>query len=241
MGTFTACQLGRKGLQSEAVKKTGRPSLKTPELLEEFCRRVAQGRSVASVCKDDDMPEDRSIWRWLSQDEAFSRDYARAIQSRAMHHADGILDLEERLLRGEIPPDVARVALDARKWTASRLLPKVYGDKQIVEANVTHTHTLHLEALRALTSRRGNESGLIEAQAIDNTSNLTFSGERQDGPPMIEARAIVSHATESPPGSHPHGGAAVAAHTALHTEEKPSDPPPPPTAKPRRRTPKNKK
>lgn len=228
-------------MQSEAVKKTGRPSLKTPELIEEVCLRIAEGRSLISISKDEDMPDHSTLWRWMERDEDFRNRYARAIQARAMNHADGILDLEERLLRGEIPPDVARVALDARKWTAARLLPKVYGDKQIVEANVMHTHTLHLEALRALTSRRGNESGLIEAQAIDNAGNLTFSGERRDDPPLIEARAIASHATETPPGSYPYGGAAVAAHTSPHTDEKPSDPPPPPRAKRKPRAPKKYK
>ncbi len=224
---------------AETKNKGGRPSIKTPEILLEFCRRIANGRSVANVCKDEDMPDDRSIWRWLSEDEEFGRDYARAIQARAMAHADGIIDLEAKLLRGEIPPDVARVALDARKWTASRLLPKVYGDKQIVEANVTHTHQLHLDALRALSNRRsGNDLGYIDGQAIDITNDPTFSGERLDAPqPALDAVLVVDAA--EPPRSRPGGGAVSASPTALYTDEKPSDPPPPPAGKPR--TPRAKK
>lgn len=232
---------------SEAeAKKIGRPTLKTPELLEEFCRRIAQGRSVANVCKDDDMPEDRSIWRWLSQDEEFSRDYARAIQSRAMHHADEITSIIQEVRQGLLPPDAARVVIDGMKWTASRLLPKVYGDKQIVEANVTHTHQLHLDALRALSARRsGNDLGYIEAQAIDITSDPTFSGERMDAnlPAIVDGSDVnrIDVNDLDPPGTPEGGGAASASPTAIHTDEKPSDPPPPPRAKRKPRAPKNKK
>lgn len=149
-------------------KKTGRPTLKTQELLEEFCRRIGEGRSVASVCKDEDMPEDRAIWRWLARDEGFSRDYARAVQARAMAHADRILDVSQAVLAGKVPPEAARVALDGMKWTASRLLPKLYGDRTQLEATVNHTHTLHLEALKELADRvRSAPPRVIEAQAIE--------------------------------------------------------------------------
>lgn len=149
-------------------KKNGRPTMKSPQLLEEFCRRVASGRSVANVCAEDDMPADKTIWQWLSQDKSFADDYARAVQARAVHHADGILDLEQKLLSGEIPPDVARVAIDTRKWVASRLLPKIYGDKQTVDVSVTHTHQLHLDALKRLndTARAIPHHDVIDGEVV---------------------------------------------------------------------------
>lgn len=204
--------------EDKPKNKGGRPSIKTPELLKEFCRRIAQGRSVANVCKDEDMPQDRAIWSWLSDDEGFAQDYARAIQARAMAHADMISDVTFGVLSGKIPPDRGRVALDAMKWTASRLLPKVYGDRQQVDVDVQHTHTLHLDALRALTSRRtGNDLGYIEAQAIDITNDQTFLDKRLgDDPPVIEA-VVVAEAAGDPPGPGIVPGAASAPATATHT------------------------
>ncbi len=157
-----------RGKMAKEARKNGRPTMKNKELLEEFCRRVANGRSVANVCREEDMPDDKTIWRWLSEDKSFSDDYARAIQARAMHHADGILDLEQKLLNGEIPPDVARVALDTRKWVASRLLPKTYGDRQTVDVAVTHTHQLHLDALKRLNdSAKALPAGdIIEGEIV---------------------------------------------------------------------------
>lgn len=232
--------------EAEAKNKPGPKTIKSPELMEEICRRIAEGRAVKNVCEDEDMPSFGFVWRWISEDAVFEHRYARAIQQRALNHADEITLISQRVMRGEVPPDAARVALDAMKWTAARLLPKVYGDKQIVEANVTHTHQLHLDALKALTSRRsGNDVGYIDAQAIEISSDQSFSGERMDAdPPMIEARAIPSHATEmaeTPPGPPETGGAVAGAPTALHTHENPHAPPPPPRAKAKRRAPKNKK
>lgn len=183
----------------ETRAKIGRPTLKTPELLEEICARISEGQSLASVCRDDDMPEIRAVWRWLASDEDFSRDYARAIQARAMAHADRVLDVTEAVMRGEIPADAARVALDGMKWTASRLLPKMYGDRQQLEATVTHTHTLHLEALKELATRaRGTQSGYIEGQATEIVERVAFPGE--SGP----ARQAVPSAPPAPP--EPIGG-----------------------------------
>lgn len=223
-------------------KKTGRPTLKTPELLEEFCRRIGEGRSVASVCKDDDMPEDRAIWRWLARDESFSRDYARAVQARAMAHADRILDVSQAVLAGKVAPEAARVALDGMKWTASRLLPKLYGDRTQLEATVNHTHTLHLEALKELADRaRGTRSGYIEGQATEIISGAAVLGGRPPadlaplaGPPGAEPSA-------TPPAPAPGGGRLRARHPRSLRTKTVEDHPPVPPAAPKTPRAKNRK
>ncbi len=174
------------------------------------------------------MPDHATIWRWMHAEEDFRDKYARAIQTRAINHAEEISETIQQVKRGELPPDVGRVVVDGMKWVASRLLPKVYGDKQIVEANVTHTHQLHLDALRALSARRsGNDVGYIEGQVIDITGDPTFSGERQD-PPTLKLQAVNA---EDPPGGGIVPGGGLAPPTATRTRKKRSDPPPPGTPK----------
>lgn len=131
-------------------KKIGRPSIKTPELMDEFLRRISHGRSIANVCADSDMPDSSTIYDWIAKDEAFSGRYARACADRGLLYADRISDISEQLMRGEIAPDVARVAIDSYKWISARLVPKLYGDRQTVDVAVTHTHQLHLDALKRL-------------------------------------------------------------------------------------------
>jgi hypothetical protein len=41
-------------------------TLRTPELVDEFCNRIATGRSILSVASDPDMPEHSVIYRSAS-------------------------------------------------------------------------------------------------------------------------------------------------------------------------------
>lgn len=208
--------------------KIGRPSIKTPELCEEICALVVQGKAIASIGEMEGMPEARTIWMWLNRDEEFFLSYTRAIQARALIHAERIDELAEKAMRGEIPPDAARVAIDAKKWTAQRLLPKLYGEKQQVEATVTHTHTLHLEALKELANRaRGNECGYIDAQVIDVAAIPAFQDERHGADrPAIEASG-AERSTARPPRPAGGRGARARARHSPATDENRADPPPP--------------
>lgn len=45
--------------------KGGRPTLYTPELRDEICRRLASGQTLRAVCRCDDMPDRVTIYNWL--------------------------------------------------------------------------------------------------------------------------------------------------------------------------------
>lgn len=69
---------------------------------------------------------------WLISNE-FVGQYTRARIIRADGHACEIDDYKRQCVRGEIPADVARVAIDASKWQASKMDAARYGDKQTTE------------------------------------------------------------------------------------------------------------
>lgn len=125
---------------------TGRPAIYTAETASEFCRRLADGQSMRSVCAQDDMPAWTTVWRWLQADEAFRLQYARAREAQAHVVAQEAID--EALRANDA--HLGRLAYDARKWFAGKLLPKVYGDKTLhtggdgegpikIETNVNRT------------------------------------------------------------------------------------------------------
>lgn len=72
------------------------------------------------------------IYRWLEQQEGFREAYARAREVQAHADAEDINQTADDVKRGVIAPDVGRVVMDAKKWTASKRLPRAYGDKVIV-------------------------------------------------------------------------------------------------------------
>ena len=109
-----------------------RPSKFTQELADEICRRVSEGRSLRSVCRDADMPTDETVRQWRLADAEFSAQYARAREARAEVLADEIVEIADTAEDAQL----ARLRVDARKWAASKLDPKRYGERLDVDATV---------------------------------------------------------------------------------------------------------
>lgn len=120
----------------------GRPTDYCQEVADAICERLADGESLRSICLDDAMPSKASVFRWLGIHKEFSDQYARAREEQAEAFADemvAIADERETIVKdgnGEtvVAFDATAVArnrlrIDARKWVASKLKPKKYGEK----------------------------------------------------------------------------------------------------------------
>jgi hypothetical protein len=127
-------------------KATGRPSIFSPELGTDLCLRIAKGQSLRSICEDDGMPAMSTVCAWLvdPQNEAlkaFAQQYGRARDVQADLLVDEILEISDDGRRDYKPgPDGAmvvdhdhiarsRLRVDSRKWFASKVAPKRYGDR----------------------------------------------------------------------------------------------------------------
>lgn len=77
------------------------------------------------------MPHAGTVCQWLRDNEAFAEQYARACGARAQAEATEIVALSDTATPETV--NVVRLQVDARKWVASKLLPKVYGEKQQLE------------------------------------------------------------------------------------------------------------
>lgn len=101
------------------------------ELAERICDELMDGRSLVQICAANDMPNRRTVLRWMEKDEAFATKCARARTMQADLMDDKILDLAEHCTPESAPAD--RVKLAAYQWRASKLAPKKYGDKASLE------------------------------------------------------------------------------------------------------------
>lgn len=125
----------------------GRPSEYTKEKGELICELIATNpMGLREICKQNkEIPYDRTIYRWLYRFEEFRQHYARA----KMFQAD--LLAEECLLISDLcAPDyvnVARLRVDTRKWLASKLLPKQYGEHRLLEEKTEENERLKEELL----------------------------------------------------------------------------------------------
>jgi hypothetical protein len=127
-------------------KKTGRPTKYTEALGNTIAMRMANGESVKAIGRDAAMPDAATIFRWaLDSDHPFYDQYTRARMVRAETLIDELVEIaddgtndfvEEKRKDGStlIVADHehiqrSRLRLDTRKWFASKVVPKLYGDK----------------------------------------------------------------------------------------------------------------
>ncbi|WP_338688933.1 terminase small subunit protein [Bradyrhizobium sp. 26S5] len=118
-----------------------RPSDYSLQLAALICDRMAEGESLRTICKDEDMPARSTVFLWLAAHKEFSDLYARAVEARAHLLAEEILEISDdgrndtyRDDDGNVMTDHdviarSRLRVDSRKWLAARLAPRKYGDK----------------------------------------------------------------------------------------------------------------
>lgn len=123
-------------------------------MFDRICERIADGESLRTICKDDDTPSKSTVFKWLANDDTLADQYARARQAQADAIFDEILDIADDAqndwmerngedsegwqVNGE-HLQRSRLRIDARKWMAGKLRPKVYGDKLDINAEVATT------------------------------------------------------------------------------------------------------
>ena len=128
----------------------GRPTLYSLELVDRICGQIIDGRSLRTICKDDDMPCTSTVLTWLRTYPEFLLRYEKAKEEQADALAEEMLDIaddgtndwmEKRDKEGNnIGWQVngehvqrSRLRLDTRKWIAAKLKPKKYGDRVLTE------------------------------------------------------------------------------------------------------------
>lgn len=110
--------------------KGGRPSSYTPEVAKRICDHIASG-GYATELKRFGLPSEATVCEWQIKYPEFAELYARAREQRAETFAAQIVEIADT----EEDPNRARVRIDARKWIASKLFPRMYGERQTVEIN----------------------------------------------------------------------------------------------------------
>ncbi|UGA46650.1 terminase small subunit protein [Bradyrhizobium quebecense] len=106
---------------------------------------MAEGESLRSICRDEEMPGLSTVFLWLSKDKAFVEQYARAIDARSTVMEEEILQISDDasgdVIEGEdgsvkVNAEFvarSRLKVDTRKWLMARMSPKKYGDKLTTE------------------------------------------------------------------------------------------------------------
>jgi hypothetical protein len=134
----------------------GRPTIYNEELADLICLRIATHQmGTRKLCqKYDDMPDDTCIYEWRHKYVEFAHKYAQAKMQQAEIMAEEILDIADddsqdvrhdkdgnEICNSEFVAR-SRLRVDTRKWLASKLAPKIYGDKQQIVTTIKHEENI---------------------------------------------------------------------------------------------------
>ena len=125
----------------------GRPTEYSESKAAEICGKLSMGISLRTVCKDENMPSTTTVYNWFNKHPEFLAQYARAKEESADALVEEMLDIADdgtndymQTLDGNGEPTGAwslngehvqrsKLRIDTRKWVASKLKAKKYGDK----------------------------------------------------------------------------------------------------------------
>ena len=157
----------------------GEPRYKR-ELADEICRRISSGESLRKVCRDEGMPPEATVRNWARVNhDGFAARYHDARIMCVESWSDEMIDIAERQ---DLDPQDKRVRIDTLKWLASKLNPRRYGDRLLIdpESSIQHNH-IHANVDVALTTMTPAQMDALEQFA--RSTLAVRAGEA----PMIEA------------------------------------------------------
>jgi len=147
----------------------GAPSYKwTAEVEDELFNRVAKAEAIRNICGSNGLPAWETFRKRLNSDETFQARYARAKEDAADTLFDQVLSIADSQEGDVIQVDGndsvnhdninrARLRIDARKWLAGKLRPKVYGDK--IDVNNKHDMSDPMAEMFAQIASQGRRIG----------------------------------------------------------------------------------
>ena len=135
----------------------GRPQVYSNDVWKSIFDRVGGGSSLTTALKETGLSYTHA-YRLMDADPKLAEAYERAKKDRASRMAEEIIELADapipvHLQGVEISAWVnqKRLQVDARKWVAAKLHPKVYGDK--IDVSVRDERISVIDALEAARSR----------------------------------------------------------------------------------------
>lgn len=130
-------------------------------VFEYILQEIESGRAVRNVLKDKNTPSSSTFFKWIDEDANLAKLYARACETRGDAKFESIEnDYNEEPQRdpdtGKIDTgwvQLQRLKIDTKKWEASKLNPKKYGDRvqsEVINKNIDLSNLSEEELERQL-------------------------------------------------------------------------------------------
>ena len=113
-----------------AGRRNDAPRLYSKTVVTTICNLTIKGYSTNRICKMKRMPSRVTLGKWLRKYPDFAERFLQAKQIQTYFNVDDIKEIAEDC-DGQSGSEVAKAKLrvDTLKWEASKMVPKIYGDK----------------------------------------------------------------------------------------------------------------
>ena len=126
----------------------------TPELGQKFYQLIVAQNCTVKKAAEAIGANLGAVVEWTKSHEDFAQIYARAREGRAHGLVEEILEIADSDM---LMSDDKRIRIDARKWIASKLLPREYGDKTTIDNNVNVTLAQLVEQSYKIVEQRAEK------------------------------------------------------------------------------------
>lgn len=157
-----------------------RPEIYTEELATEICLRISTtSKSLRTICKELDISV-ATILNWLKDESkaSFLAQYARAKEEQADFMAEEMIEIADdgsndtMTIEGRNGPvevenkewtSRSKLRVETRKWIASKLKPKKYGDKIDLTSGGEAVKNVVVEVVRGKVETLANSEGDVDS------------------------------------------------------------------------------
>lgn len=162
-------------MSATAVRKKPKKSIHySPRLATHILARIATGETLKKICDAPGMPDRVAVYQWVHENrDGLAELYSRARESHVYYLADEMLEIADN---EAIDPQQKKHMLEQRRWHAERLLPRVFGAKQILSGDPENPIEVKVQQMspeeRLAEARKLLEAigriALLSAPTIDN-------------------------------------------------------------------------
>lgn len=140
-----------------------RPTKYNKELADQICDIIStSSKGLTTICKKLKV-KNSTIYRWMEDNDEFRDNYTRAREDQADFLADQMLAIADKS-EGDDKAFVGinrihrdKLRLETRKWIASKLKPKKYGDKMDVTTDGEKINNVKVEVILSDSPLANNE------------------------------------------------------------------------------------
>lgn len=102
------------------------------DIKNELLRRLSNGETAQSICRDEHMPALSQVMHWQASDDEFFEKYVAARDSFAQHHADKCLEIADHTDETMAGVQKSDLQIRTRQWLANHYCPTRFSERRAI-------------------------------------------------------------------------------------------------------------